>query len=256
MRKILLIVVAISFATVMNAQFYIGVNAGYGVGAGKSAIGSETSGTKTTNIYGSFGKGINLGLNPGFMFTENLGVQFGVNYLMGGTQTLYKDANEIMEGKSNGLRLTPQLVVKLENGLYSRFGMIVPVMGKTVVTDVDNDYYGSGQKLEAEFESVGSFSTGFIGSVGYGYKMSDNMTLFGEVEYISLLIKSGTRTITKYDVAGVDQLANMTTSQKETEYVDEIDSATVTTTSEPSKALKDKTVFSSFGVNFGIIMNF
>jgi hypothetical protein len=135
--------------------------------------------------------------------------------------------------------------------------MIIPVLGKTVVTGHnDKDSRFGGAKTEYEVETKGSFSIGFIGAIGYGYSLSDNMTIFGEVEYIGLSIKSGSATFTKYDVAGKDQLANMKTAQKEYEFVDEIDSSTTPNMDKPTQMLKQKAPFSSLGFNIGITMTF
>jgi outer membrane protein W len=232
MKRNLLLIIALFVATSMSAQFYAGLGVGYALGASKRVNGTEVSGTVTTNIYGSYGQGFSPNLKLGFMFSDNMGIELGVSYLFGASQTKTKTEYILKEAKSDGLRLAPQLVYKLDNGFYGRFGMIIPVLGKTVITETDDKFNVSPipgspvyVKKETEMETKGSFSIGFIGAIGYGYSLNDNMTIFGEVEYIGLSIKSGSSTFTKYDVAGKDQLANMKTAQKEYEFVDEIDSS-------------------------------
>jgi len=264
MKKNLLLIIALFVATTMSAQFYAGLGLGYGMGASKRANGVEYSGTNNsvqTNIYGSYGQGFNTTLKLGFMFNDNMGLELGVSYLFGAAQTKVKTATSLLEAKSNGLRLMPQLVYRLDNGFYGRFGIIIPVLGKTVATGHDDKWSPlpgvvPAAERDYEIETHGSFSIGFAGAIGYNYALSDNMNLFGEIEYIGLSIKSGTATITKYDFGGKDQLENMKTFQKETEYVDEIDASTTQDPEKPSQALKQKAPFSSFGLNIGITMTF
>ncbi len=269
MKRNLLLIIALFVATSMSAQFYAGLGVGYGMGASKRANGLEYSGTKTINIYGSYGQGFSPNLKLGFMFNDNMGFELGVSYLFGASQTKYKSEFQLEEAKSNGLRIAPQLVYKLDNGFYGRFGMIIPLLGKTVITETDDKLMVAPNtfvKKEMVTETKGSFSIGFIGAIGYGFALNDNMTLFGEIEYIGLSIKSGSATITKLEVDGNDKLANMDTYQKEYEFVDEIDSSKDNlidqTTGQPVNPdtpwlmLKQKAPFSSFGLNIGIIMTF
>ncbi|RLD64102.1 MAG: hypothetical protein DRI84_08995 [Bacteroidetes bacterium] len=273
MKRNLLLIIALFVATSMSAQFYAGLGVGYGMGASKRANGLEYSGTKTINIYGSYGQGFSPNLKLGFMFNDNMGFELGVSYLFGASQTKIKMEGDTVgqEAKSSGLRLAPQLVYKLDNGFYGRFGLIIPVLGTTVVTGHNNNFMGMGIKQEYTVENKGAFSIGFIGAIGYGFALNDNMTLFGEIEYIGLSIKSGSKTFTQFDLDGVDQLENDkplnpmfgTTAFKETEYFDEVDDSVDNTTSnpkydtdKPTAELRQKAPFSSFGLNIGIIMTF
>ena len=264
MKRNLLLIIALFVATSMSAQFYAGLGVGYALGASKRANGTEVSGTVTTNIYGSYGQGFSPNLKLGFMFSDNMGIELGVSYLFGATQTKVKSDGDTvgLEAKSTGLRLAPQLVYKLDNGFYGRFGMIIPVLGKTVVTDNDEKsalLIGgvpvAGEK-ESTIETKGSFSIGFIGAIGYGFALNDNITLFGEIEYIGLSIKSGSATVTEYTFKGNDVLPLFDTYQKEYEYVDEIDSSVPFDKNKPTQKLKQKAPFSSLGFNFGITMSF
>lgn len=268
MKKNLLFIIALFVATSMSAQFYAGLGVGYGIGANQQIQGTEVDGTIQTNLYGSYGQGFTPNLKLGFMFNKNLGVELGVGYLFGAMQTKYKNesADRLVEAKSSGMRIAPQLVYKLNSGFYSRFGLIIPIFGTTVATDTDNKHMAGitmVQKVVTQ-EFKGSFSIGFIGAIGYAYALNDNLSIFGEVEYVGLSIKSGTSTITQYDVGGVDGLPTLTTSQKETEYKDKIDPSTDNTNpsiingglDEPTVKLKTRAPFSSLGINFGIIMTF
>ncbi|MBN2668864.1 MAG: outer membrane beta-barrel protein [Bacteroidales bacterium] len=171
MRKSLFFVLAMVIATSMSAQFYAGFNVGYAMGAQKDNLGSSFNDnfTKETALYGSFGQGVIINGKLGMMFNDNFGFELGLNYLMGSAQTMIETSNASQKAKSSGLRLAPQLVFKLESGLYSRAGLFIPVLGKTVMTTEDSDYYDDGTNIamSMEAESKGKFSLGFVGAVGY-----------------------------------------------------------------------------------------
>ncbi len=266
MKKNLLLIIALFIATTMSAQFYAGLGLGYGLGASKRVNGTKVDGTTTTNIYGSYGQGFNTTLKLGYMFNDNMGVELGVSYLFGAAQTKDDHQDYLETAKSNGLRLMPQLVYKLDNGFYGRFGVIIPVMGKTVISTKDDKMLvgpATYVVMEREIETHGSFSIGFAGAIGYNFELSDNMNLFGEIEYIGLSIKSGSAKITKLEVDGKDQLANMKTAQKEFTFLDEVDNSSDNTLlnpkfdmDKPTVSLRQKAPFSSFGLNVGITMTF
>lgn len=263
MKKNLLMIIALFVATTLSAQFYAGLGLGYGLGASKRANGEEVDGTKTTNIYGSYGQGFDAALKLGFMFNNNMGIEVGISYLFGASQTLYKSATDLKEAKSHGLRLIPQLVYKLDNGFYGRFGIIIPALGKTLTTEKNDKYLGMPVVMESEMESRGAFSVGFAGAIGYSFELNDNMNLFGEIEYIGLSIKNSSAEFTRFEVGGNDQLPNMATGVKEYTFLDEIDDSTDNTwtnpnhdPNKPTVALRQKAPFSSIGLNIGITMTF
>ncbi|MEN8250209.1 MAG: hypothetical protein ABFS32_14850 [Bacteroidota bacterium] len=253
MKRGLLLVAVIFISGSLSAQVYTGINIGYGMGATKDVIGLEVDGTTGTNVYGSLGAGINIGARLGYMFNENLGFELGASYLMGSKQTLYSDGTETYEAKSSNLRIAPALVTILDNGLYTRTGLIVPVMGSTIVTATDSSI-----DSELEMENKGSFSVGFIGALGYSKSLSDNMIFFAELEYIGLRIKQNTSTVTKATVGGQDMLDAIfpTVSDKEIVYVDEIDFASPTPDTEPTQEFAETSPFSSLGLNVGVIIKF
>jgi opacity protein-like surface antigen len=253
MKKNLFFIAALFVASSVSAQFYAGLSAGYALGADKQVLGVETTSTSDINLYGSFGNGMNINLKLGYNFTDNLGFELGANYLLGSAQSILKNTTTTAEAKSSGLRLSPQLTFRLENGLYSRMGLVVPVMGKTV-SDVNVAY--TGVEVKKVYESKGAFSVGFIGAIGYSYKLSDNLSVFGELEYLSLTIKQGTKTLTEYTYNGTDMMSTQTISDKETEYVDEVKATDNSSDDEPTKELASRAPFSSIGINIGVMMSF
>ena len=272
MKKNLLFVLAIFLATTMSAQLYVGAKLGYGLGANKYEAGT-VMGDKTQSIeWGSMGQGLQIGGKVGYFFNDNIGFELGIDYFMS-ADGIIADVNvptvvninviQDVKAKSNQLRLLPQLVMKTDMGAYTRFGVIIPVMGKTVVTSHKEEVVMAPGPVkmttDAEMEFSGKFSIGFAGALGYEYALSDNLKLFGEIQYTGLTIRGSSSSVTKYEVNGADKLAAMTTIQKETTFVDELTATSNNTTynASPDAAkaqdvLRSSTVYSSYGFNVGV----
>jgi opacity protein-like surface antigen len=270
MKKLLLLLLVI-VSTSASAQFYAGINAGYALGTAKRANGKKLDGKGgEAIIYGSYGEGFSTNLKFGYMFSEFIGIEMGVSYIIGADQSKLETPTSLVNSSSTGIRLSPQLVLKTNKGLYSRVGIIVPVAGKT-----DMDFYdvkvNAGNlelSLDAKQEFRGVFSVGVIGAIGYSYALNDKFDLFAEVEYIGLAIKSGTVEFMEYELSAPDgtvirRLEDLTEFERYIEFVDEIDPidnpdspAYNPDPNKPNKALRQEAPFSSIGFNIGIVMKF
>jgi hypothetical protein len=257
MRKALLFTLIIFTSGVLSAQVYLGLGMGYALGAGKRVNGYEIQGNVVDNIYGSYGKGVVPNLKLGLMFNDHLGVELNASFLIGASQTKLDSDTSFIEAKATGLRLLPQLVYRIDGGLYGRIGFILPLLGQTVVTETTD--LSPTMKLETEMQNKGSFSVGFAGAIGYIFSISDNMNLYIEAQYIGLAIRSGSAEYTEYKINGEDKLSTLSTGQREFEYYDKVDNSTDNTLlnpnwdkDEPTIQLRQNAPFSALEVNVGI----
>lgn len=179
------------------------------------------------NVYGTSGGGQNGGIALGYMFSKNLGFELGLNYLIGSkdevnysqstsnsTDTIFGSVDfsstSIQTSYTRQFRVAPSIVLRAsDEGLspYARFGIILPVGGKTVtdlsvIADQKSSLLGveteSNSTTDAVFETTGNGSVGFQGAFGINFSISDNLGVFGELEYISLGIRSKETVITEY----------------------------------------------------------
>ena len=146
------------FATQSYSQgLYISAGGGYGFSAAGNSSFASTENTSNTatlnNTYtykisngtGSFGRGAQFGATVGYMFSENIGAELNIGYLLGS-----KNTNTNYETKFNGtysstdtysgkmLRLTPALrfsVGKDKLKPYMRVGLVIGVGGKISVAN-------------------------------------------------------------------------------------------------------------------------
>jgi hypothetical protein len=261
----------------VNAQgFFVKFNAGYNAPMGSFAFLSNSTTTQTTqgNKYKeeeemakfSLGKGINITLTPGMMFNENVGAEFGISYLKGlkseftSTHNYLsgKQSKDVTTFKSSMISFTPCFVIAA--GLekidpYSRFGLIIGIPSFTMEengTDINGITSNSIEKFK------GGIALGVTGALGVKYPFSDNFGAYFELALNSLNYAPKKSVITESKYNGIDNLPSMTTSDKETEYVDpyEYDDYTPTDKSKPSQSEKYKMPFSSLAINFGVCMMF
>lgn len=233
MKKGLLVGALLLGAGAVSAQnLYVGLQAGYGIATPSEVVGTvsefNSTGQTTTNVYGTYGGGTNIGLNVGYMFGEHVGAELGFNYFLGSTvestNTTVPTGKVTVNSKSTQFRLAPSLIVTTggDVALYGKGGLVLPVGGSTVTEYRDSGTNPLVGRVEQDFESKGAMSIGFQGAIGVNYNLSDKLSLFGEVGSVNLRIKGASRTVTAYSVDGTDQLANLDTYDKETVYVEEL----------------------------------
>jgi hypothetical protein len=268
----LIFVINLLSAPLLFAQgAYLNINSGYATSMSSQNLSGfenytfDSYSMKSEQINFSFGKGLNFGADFGYMFNKNLGAEIGVSYLIGGntisTRTQPNYTSE-MTISSKMLRINPSLVITSgfeKINPYAKFGLI---LGSGYVISSSNQEASlfSGQQSNYQsFKLSGGIAIGLTSGIGALYKINDKLSFFGELNMINLSYAPTKGIKTDFRIDGVDKLPSLPTRQKETEY---LDSFTVTSSnsnpqdSEPSKELKQKLPFGSFGLNLGLRVNF
>ena len=273
MKKLILSVAMLSLGSMAMSQgMYASFNVGYGFATPGDAIGTkevtDASGNQTsTNIYGSLGAGLNLGLTPGYMFNEHVGFELGLNYLLGSETTTLDDttplSSDVRKSKSNQFRVIPTIVVSSGgDGLqvYGKAGLVLPVAGSTKSTV---DITAPGNVTAMNITSKGAFTMGYTGALGVAYGLNEKLSLFGEVSHTNLRITSKTQTIESSTTNGSDNLAGAPAYFKETKFVDELNSSSNNTSynsntnlNAAKEELASKTNFNALFINLGVKFNF
>jgi hypothetical protein len=222
---------------------------------------------------------------------------------------------------SKQFRITPSIIIKGGSGKfvpYAKFGMLIPVAGKTstdvvgklssdviptsisipILGDITLPGFDAGGvslqgSVDAEAESFGQFSLGFEGTLGAEMKINDMISVFGEVNFSTLHIKSKETKVLKYDgvyslngsplsiedlegafgFVGIDvsfsdlglyeNISEVPTSEAHFIYVDELNSNTNNPVfndnfdaNQAEDRLARKENNSSIGINIGVKFNF
>ncbi len=268
--KAVLILFSISlFANSLFAQkYYVTVNAQYGLNMGSFWDYENHSNTivNTTDTWEKFnsslGKGLSTGAAFGYMFTENIGAELGISYLLGDkSEYNSNDQNQNITKNtiysSKMLQINPSFIITA--GLkkinpYAKLGLVV---GSGSVLQEYNEN-NKGTITLQKTKNNGGLALGLNAGIGVLYSLNTKMSLFGQLNMMDMAYGPTKGEITEYTINGADQLANTLVSDKKFEYVDSytIDASNPPSNSEPSKQIKTNYPFNNWGFNLGVKYSF
>jgi len=246
---------------------YAKINFGYGIKTSSQNINYfnitnhtiDTVSSSFEQVATSLGKGFSCEGALGYMFNKNIGAEIGISYLLGArtktTQELYGNVHNNCIS-ANMLRINPTVIIA--NGFdkinpYAKLGLIIG-FGKIIYED---DYSSVGGTVVSEkMELSEGAALGFNAGVGIIYNINTMISLYGEINMVNLSYAPTKGILTESTLNGIDHLPDMTTNEKE---VDFVDSYTTNlnypyTHTEPRKELKESYPFGSVGLNVGIII--
>jgi len=228
---------------------YFGFKTGYTIPVAKSTIGSPrtevgnrilvSSNTGTysyseKNPFGTRGAGVQVAGSIGYMFNNNFGIEMEFSFLrsariLDGSRdetslinTVERNYFAEQYSYTNMFRAAPMLVVSGNPSKkfvpYAKFGLILPLAGKTIVEVTINDETGEladlllpilnrdlSDKLNGmrdfipfviptesfiKAKTAGVFSLGFTARMGCSYNINDKWSIFGEMEMTMLTVKA------------------------------------------------------------------
>lgn len=256
----------------LSAQgLYLRISPGIAMSAAGDDIGNSIMVDSTSEtqevIYGSYGTGFVADLDVGYMFSENLGVQLGFEYLAGGKKqlSLFEGGNSTQDisQRSNQVRLNPELVVSGGSGKitpYGRFGVSIPLSTKTIEERMGSN---TPTDFEIETEFISKTTLGYRGAIGVNWSLGDQLSIFGEIAGLSQRARVKSSTVTKWVVDDVSVLETASTYDLEKNYVETIDNNSNNTTFNPdidSEKAEDLPVFpfnlSSVTARVGVSIQF
>ncbi|RUA12022.1 MAG: hypothetical protein DSY82_02320 [Flavobacteriia bacterium] len=292
MKRSLFLVAAIFVVNFTFAQFYVSGSGGYGMSSAGTVTGTSLNDaqTKETIHRGSYGEGLNAQFRAGYFFSKTFGAELGFAYLHGADQNISSHVadgatiKEYTEGTAHARAygLTASLVYNFPSNFYGRIGMVTKLGGKTeaeftkttptpfgpIVAKGVNDYHGR-------------LPLGFTGAFGYKFKLSDNLNLFAELEYLGINVTRNTSEFANLSIdypavpqgslgggapaatipGGTWNLGDAPFSHpvfgtiwapSEITYEDSLP----VPNSDPTKALTSVAPYSSLGINFGVTYSF
>ncbi|MEO7991666.1 MAG: outer membrane beta-barrel protein [Chryseolinea sp.] len=272
-KRILLIACLVTscFASDVLAQSsYVSFNVGYGLPMNAQSLESidfnSTTENGTATTYEeekvSLGKGLRATAAFGRMFTPYIGAEISVSYLMGGkSEAIQRDDNSNYYNKltlsSSMISATPTIIFSagLEKiNPYAKIGFIVGSSTIKYAGDADND----GDIDKFEYKLNGGLAMGFSSSIGATYPLNEKMSLFGELNIISLSYAPTKGELVKASSDGQDLLPGATVSQKEIDFVDSYtyDNQNPPSDDKPAQELKQYFSYGSIGINFGLKISF
>lgn len=289
MKKLLFFIFALA-ATSASAQYYVSASGGYSVSSAGVILGTSlSSDQKMATVHkGSYGEGLNAQLRAGYFFTKTFGLELGLAYLHGADQNIdsYRTnvtgaTTSIVEwtkgsahGRAYGLNLG--LVYNFNDNVYGKFGAITKVGGATKAEFVKTSVTPFGNIVATgKADYHGRVPLGFTATMGYKHKLTSNLNLFAELEYLGINVTRDKSEYTELAVAYPAIPANalgagspaipastwhlgdpnhpvFPTPTKDITYVDSLDPLN----KDQSKSLTSVVPYSSFGINVGITYSF
>ena len=195
---IILVGEAVAQGSYLNAGF------GYGFSAGDWLGVTEPDGTEK-NVYGSFGKGLTLGLNTGYMVNDNTGFDLGLWYVMGSTYQFISDfgssGNSTHKVSGNTFRVMPAIKVtsgRKDNKPYAKFGFILGVATKLNDDETFTSPFGI---TDISHEFTACTSHGWTGAFGIDFSGNQSTSFFLEANFCHQVFKPSLETL---NIAGLD----------------------------------------------------
>lgn len=254
-----------------SAQMFITAGGGYSFPANKQFVGweytADASKETFTGVYSTLGHGLSGGAMFGYNLCEYGGIEIGYSYLyLGQVAMMYDDRSDTgmtitgsdeMGMKMNRITIGGRFSYGEGNFKpYLRTGLVLGVGGKFMDAHYRTYQSGSGTSTETTWEEyTGGIAWGFATGLGANYMFSSSVGIYFEAAFIGQSWAPQNSIYTKYEIDGVDQLPNMTTSEKETVYLDELSfTSAAPNDNAPSEDLKYFLPMSSLGINAGVVI--
>jgi hypothetical protein len=191
----------------------------------------RTGQTFTVGTYGSYGNGVSVQGGIGKMLNPTFGFEITGEFAYGRwhktevqeSNTDYELTGTIKE-KVNTILIKPVVVIRNSGDLlsfYTKLGIIIaPFIRKYEEVEIKDIEYSTGASTLSQIRSVekAKLKIGFTASFGVAFRVSESVSLFGEVsgQIMSLPIRKGH--YTKFVQNGVDGLPFMNKADKEWKY--------------------------------------
>lgn len=235
------LIIMVGAVTYTSAQqkMYVQLRTGYGISAANDDLGSPLSELgdgdysltdngmiSNKSLYGSLGKGVNVGVGVGYLITEHLIAELGFAYTTGpkildariSTPSYFAEQHS----QASGYVLAPSLIMQTAGEkikLYIKAGASVPLGGRinTTIQAIDDDnrlvcrFLECGGavshptadmhvELDAEGVTTGLPTIGFSSGIGVRYLIGQRVSIFSEVNMVAMTIKSKETKYTKFDI--------------------------------------------------------
>lgn len=136
---------------------------------------------------------------------------------------------------------------------YARFGLVIGAISRVYVKEQEKD---NSNTWDYEGIYKGGLPLGFSAALGVNYTLNDRFNVFAELNCNGINYSPKKYELTLYELNGEDLLDDLTTSQKEIEFVREYDALDPVPSSSPEKRLKESFPFSNVELNLGVELRF
>jgi hypothetical protein len=192
----------LAFATVIMASelkaqgSYFNAGFGYGIPSA-DWLGTTQANGAEENMYGSYGKGLTVGVNTGYMVNENIGFDLGLWYVAGSTYEFRKQdftGDRLLKVSGHTTRIMPAVKItgRKEHRPYAKFGFILGITNEINIDETLTTLTGT---TYPNHEFTGGTSQGWMGAFGIDFSGNKNASVFLEVNFCYQVFKPALQTI-------------------------------------------------------------
>ncbi|MDA3819586.1 MAG: outer membrane beta-barrel protein [Candidatus Delongbacteria bacterium] len=256
-----LLFTSIFITSALSQGFYAKLGGGYAMGMNKQSMLfnyntiNTDDGTTMSQFWYSLGKGITPELEAGYMFNEHFGFGINATYLFGINNTRFNKSvdgeNDIYEYfYSRMVLISPYVILQPLNTDFSPYCKLGGTIGL-------GKYYRKSELNDSKTIQVysGSIPVGATIAVGFDYSLSESISFYAEINSLIMSWAPEKAELTQFINEGVDELSELTVSQRETVFVESTESYTYKP-EEPAVGLKTYYNFNNIGLRVGFKIKF
>jgi hypothetical protein len=273
MKKLIITVClsALCYEFSFGQGLYFKAGGGYGLPLASQVIGTNYLRTQPAtgpdtyseeNVRASYGAGMNISLGGGFMFNENIGFDLGVQYQKSkkietsdiNLEIGFGKEEDVITHQSSTLFINPSFVITSAKGSKMPYGKFGFLAGSPKIKLQESYYYDlDGTERQArEWETKKGMAFGLQGTVGVNWVLKEKLDLFTEMSFVSMTFYAKERELTLATRDGVDQMSSLSTYQKKTEFVKQLNPNATFDATKPQQVLQEASAFSALSFNVGV----
>lgn len=230
--------------------------------------------TESESVHGSYGAGPLVHAAFGYMFTDQLGVEAMVSYVVGNEyevtntgvdsrlgQVVY-DSRSTLTMSANGFFLAPMIKLTASEGMVRPYLMAGPVFGKVTfersehATTFDQ---GTTTTERAVVQYRGGLARGARGVIGVELALKSAFSVFVEGVITGMNYYPREAELTRYQVNDEDRLGTMTIRQRNAVFVNKVVDDTdepIPSNDRPHQQARFSMPLSSLTANVGVKVSF
>jgi hypothetical protein len=220
---------------------------------------ASASSTNYKGVYGSYGSGFQVEAGYIRPLNKNLSIEMDFSYLIGKTYNSSNNTGNNLQNQSTSSHfygISPLLRVSFGGTKIRPYGAVGPVVGfGNLLVDYafTNGSSVSGNEIQHRYS--GSQAIGAKTAIGAEFT-EGRFVFYAQLTATAISYAPSKSEYTKYTLNGVDQLAMLTTSQKQIVYKSSITSTGAQDPNQPTEQIKFFIPFSSISLSAGVMFKF
>lgn len=215
----------ITFSLKAQSDVYFKVGIGISIGKEQAYLGKKKDQHHSKYVYSSLGAGKTITLGIGYLFEQNVGAEFAINYFIGNNKIVEKDETNTYKkqitNKTRQFYMLPSMVFwDISNDLipYSRSGLIFALYGNTTVT---TSYEENGNHSLVVAKRMYNPGIGYQAALGV-FNSTTEFTPYGELTFRMLSLAYKSEVVLSSTINNVSNYEQLSVAEKNSNYLIEL----------------------------------